>query len=92
MERVLVMKNKMTKKFIKNPAKSLSHNFEFNPVLKITSRDPEKISDSIRESPKATNTPQDFILGETAYLNSRTRGCTPLQAYLLEFNSGYKRL
>jgi hypothetical protein len=77
---------------IKDLSEKLRFSFEFNPVLRITSNNPQLIFERICESPHATETPKDFIHGEVRYLNSKTLGCTPIQAYLLEYNLGYQRL
>jgi hypothetical protein len=75
--------------------------FFYNPIMKTTSQDIRLIWGGICEecNPRDSRFVRHYgsekkrDTGEKVrYLNSRTQPCTPLQAYLLEYNFEYVRL
>lgn len=74
--------------------------FFYNPIMKTTSPEFKRIWEDICDeySSESQRSKQDRserirdVRGNVRYLSSKILPCTPLQAYLLEFNRGYERV
>lgn len=80
---------------------TLNAKFFYNPISKVTAVCLKPIWEyHVAENGKAegsiVNCPDRETFndrsGNLRYIDRKTKQCTPLQAYLLEFNSGYRRL
>ena len=89
-----------------NLADVLCAEFLYNPISKVTAENFQFIWDHhVEQHGVASEIPnrgsiqtapneKPFIdrSGNLRYIDRKTKSCTPLQAYLLEFNFGYTRL